>query len=42
MKHPCSSCDAMVHVSEMDSYGRCENCQAEYGDIDEVDIDEED
>lgn len=33
--HPCSSCDEIVCVSEMDNYGRCERCQLEHGDIEE-------
>lgn len=28
--HPCSSCDEVVPVSEMDSCGRCRRCQEEY------------
>ena len=35
MKHYCSSCDEYVYVDELDNYGRCENCQIEYGDIKE-------
>ena len=36
MLHSCSSCDRMVDVDEMDSCGRCEMCQEEHGEIDEV------
>lgn len=31
----CSSCDAEIDSSETDTFGRCESCQEEYGDIDE-------
>ena len=29
----CTSCDKEVEVSETDNYGRCQNCQEEYGEI---------
>jgi len=32
-KTHCSSCDALVDIDETDSYGRCERCQNEYGEI---------
>lgn len=35
MKHYCSSCDKLVDISEMDNYGRCEECQLEYGEIED-------
>lgn len=28
--HPCSSCDTIVPIDEMDSCGRCQRCQDEY------------
>lgn len=28
--HPCSSCDEIVPMDEMDNCGRCVNCQSEY------------
>lgn len=33
--HPCSSCDKPVSEDEMDTFGRCQECQEEYGDIEE-------
>lgn len=35
MLFPCSSCDRKVDTDEMDSYGRCLNCQEEYDEIEE-------
>lgn len=38
--HPCSSCDTIVDINEMDNCGRCQRCQEEYPFEEELDEEE--